>query len=229
MLSAVVQLGIRVALNLDNNGLLVRGHLEGTLRLGDSVVIRIGALVQCIGKRVGGCARVGLGAGDAVRCALALDEAVAGDGDLIIGQSRAIVGLGSIGRRQGDGTLGDFQLAIFGGNGKLSGHVVASGVSHLGGAGNSVDVRANVRSLDLSGQAGNGVLDTVDLELVSHKTGGGVLRAVVGGSDRVSLDRDLVLRATVGDGERARVLRQVVVLFEIRTSHRRDGLDSALT
>ena len=229
VLSAVVQLGIRVALDLNNNSLLVRGHLEGALGFGDGVVVGVSALVQRVGERVVALAHHSLKTSDVEGRALTLDKAVAGDSDFIVGQRRTVIRLGSVGGGQGDGTLGDFQIARLGGNGKLCGHVVARRVSHLGGANDKVAIGTSVRSLDLSSQAGNGVLDVVDRELVGHKAGSNMLLAVVGSGGGFSLDLNLILRFTVGDGQCARVLRQVIVSVEIRVGLGRDGLNGALT
>ena len=228
MLSAVVQLGIRVALDLDNNSLFVRGHLEGALGRGDGVVVGVSALVQRVGERVVALAHHSLKTSDVEGRALTLDEALAGDGDFIVGQSRAVEHLRVGSRGQGDGTRRNRKFARLGLNGKLFGHVVARRVSHLGGAGDVVDPLANVCARGLSSQTRNDVCDAVNREFVSHKTGDDVLLAVVGEGVGFSLDLNLVLRATVGDGQRAGAFLQVVVV-EVRVGLGLDGLDSALT
>ena len=207
MLSTVVQLGILVTLDLDNDSLLVRGHLEDALGSGDGVVVGVGTLVQSVAELVVTLAHRGLRAGDAVGRTLALDKALAGDGDLIVGQSRAVEHLGVGSRDQGDGTGANRKKARLGGNGKLFGHVVTRRVSHLSSTGDKVDMLAGIRAFDLGGQTGDGVCDAVDWELSSHKARGGVLLTVVGGGVRNSLDFNRVLRVTVGNGQCARVLR----------------------
>ena len=229
VLSTVVQLGILVTLDLDNDSLLVRGHLKSALGLGDGVVVGVSALVQLIGEGVVALAHHGLKTSNAVGCTLALDKAVAGDGDLIVGQSRTVVGLGSISGCQGDRARLNRKLARLGLDLKLRGHVVTRRVSHLGGAVDKVDMLAGVRALNHSSQAGNGVLDAVDCKLVGHNAGSSMLLTVVGVGSGDGLNLNLILRAAVGNGERAGGLRQVVVLIEVCTSHRRDGLDGAPT
>ena len=227
VLSAVVQLGILVTLDLDNDSLLVRGHLKGALGLGDGVVVGVGALVQRVGERVARFTSVELGTSDIEGRALALDEALTGDSDLVVGQNRAVVHLRSGGGRQGDRTRLNRKFARLGENFKLSGHVVACRISHLGGAGDVADLLANVCARGLSSQTRNGVCDVVDREFVSQ-TGDDVLLAVVGVGGGFSLDLNLVPRATVGDGQCAGAFLQVVVV-EVRVGLRRNFLDGALT
>ena len=228
VLAAVVLVGNLVARNLHNNGLLVRRHPEGALALGDVVVVGVSALVQRVGKRVERAADVGLEAGNVVGRALALDKALARNGNLVVGQNCTIEHLGVGSRGQGDRTRRNRKFAGLGGNGKLFGHVVARRVSHLGGAYDEVDILAGVRALDLSSQTRNSVHDAVDREPVGHNAGSSMLLAVVGSGSRDSLDLNCILCVTVGDGERARVLPQVVILLEIRACLGRDGLDGAL-
>ena len=111
LLGAVVLLAAGVGLDGDLLGGAAGRHRQRALGGGDVVVAGLGALVQGVGEGVLGAAHDGLGARHVVGRALALGEAVAGDLHLVVGQGRAVVGLGVGGGGQGHLALADGQLA----------------------------------------------------------------------------------------------------------------------
>ena len=83
------------------------GHRQGAFGLGDVVVVRLGAVLQRVGKVVLAAAYRCLAAGDGVGCTLALCESVSAYRDCIIRQRLAVVGLRCAFRGQRHRPLGD--------------------------------------------------------------------------------------------------------------------------
>ena len=104
------------------------GDLQRALSLGDGVVGGLGALVQRVGERVLRLADVGNRAGHVVGRALAVNEAVAANGDLRLGQGCAVVNLAGAGGGQGDAALVDGQGAGIGGGDVIQVIVRADGI-----------------------------------------------------------------------------------------------------
>ena len=98
---AVISVAAAVGLHCD----LVLGlpvlDRQGAVGRGDVVVIRLGAVLQGVGKAVGAAAHQRLAAGVAVVCALAVHKAVAGDFHLMPGQGLAVVLLFGASRNDG--------------------------------------------------------------------------------------------------------------------------------
>ncbi len=122
------------------SGVAVQGHHHFRFRFGhgqlagcslDVVVVRLGTFIQGVGEGVVAAANVQLAAGDVVGCAFAVSEAVAGNGNLVIGQCRAVVHLGIGGAGQSHVTLGDGQAAVHN-NEHHVGEVLA-GIGEVGG------------------------------------------------------------------------------------------------
>ena len=80
----------------------------------DDVVLGKSALVQLVGEAVVAAADVELAAGDVIGDAFALDEAVAGDGDLVIGERSAVVDLLVVRGGHNDLARGNCELAVNG-------------------------------------------------------------------------------------------------------------------
>ena len=190
-------MGILVALDLNDNGLLRRGHLKSAGTLSNIVVVKIGPLGGLI-ARDGALARASLGLGtavDNVGHSVVTDKA--SSGEVGRGERLAVIGFGSVLGRNGHIGLGNGERAVHGLDLELARHVVALGVGHLGGASDVIGVGASVGRLwILGGEAGDRVLLTVDLELIGLESLSRVLGAVVGGIGGVSLDRDVLGRAT---------------------------------
>ena len=104
-----------VGLGLDGDLVLgvAVGDAELALDGGDGVVGGLGAVVQRVGEEVGGAADQGLAAGHVVGRALAVGPAVAGDGDVVVGERGAVVLLGVGGGGEGDLALVDLEGAVY--------------------------------------------------------------------------------------------------------------------
>ena len=113
------------------------------------------------------------------------------------------------------------------GDDELGGDVVALGVGDHRGALDGALVGAGVGALGGRGQAGDGVLDAVELEDVGLEAGRRLLLAAVGGGAGLGLHLDRVLLSAVGDGELARLVGDVVVL-KVGALERVRGRDGAL-
>ena len=102
-------------------GVLIRtvGDLEGTFRLIDVVVVRVGVRLQRVGERVAALADQRLAARELVRCALAGDPAglryeavVVLVFDVFVRQRGAVVFLLGVAARQGDVALFDLLITV---------------------------------------------------------------------------------------------------------------------
>ena len=217
LLSAVVLLGAGVLGDGDGHLVGELGHGQRALRGGDGVVVSLGVVVQLVGEGVSRAANVGLGASHVVRGALALREALAANGDVLVGERGAVVDL-LVGRGgQGNGTLRDLELAVSGADVELGGHVVLVSVPDHGGAGDGVGRGDDVGALGIGGlEALDGVLVATNLKLKSLEALGRLLGAVVDVAGvGVGLNGDLVLLGTVADGQLASGLGQAVVLGDV--------------
>ena len=197
LLGPAVGLGPGVALDGDGHLGLDGLHRQVALDLGDLVVLGLGVALQLVGEPVLAGACLGLRAGDVVDRALALGEAVARHGDVGLGvpdERIAVVGL-LVGRgRQGQDALADDELTAVRGHVELGSDVVALRILHDCGALDGALVGAGVGSLGGGDQAGDGVLDAVELEGVGLEAGRRLLLAVVGGGAGLGLHLDLTLR-----------------------------------
>ena len=197
LLGPVVGPGCGAALDGDGHLGLDGLHRQVALGLGDLVVLGLGVALQLVGEPVLAGAGLGLGAGDVVDRALALGEAVARHGDVGLGvpdKRIAVVGLLAGRGRQGQDALGDDQLAAVRGHLELGGDVVALRVLHDCDALDHALIGADVGSLGGRGQAGDGVLDAVELKGISLEAGHRLLPAVVGDGAGFRLHLDLTLR-----------------------------------
>ena len=113
LLGPAVGPGPGVALDGDGHLGLDGLNRQVALGLGDLVVLGLGVALQLVGEPVLAGAGLGLGAGDVVDRALALGEAVARHGDVVLGvpdERVAVVGL-LVGRgRQGQDALADLDI-----------------------------------------------------------------------------------------------------------------------
>ena len=194
MLGAVV--GLVVVSGIDLEVLVVGLDLEVAVVDGE-VVVGVLGLEVLLGLRGGQHVLVqlhGLVVVGAVDREVGVGE-LAGD---LAGQRRGREGrvllaeqLAVVGDLDGHRALGDFERAVLLDDHELGGHVVAGGVAHGGLAGDLGRVGAGVGAGGGGGEARDGVLDAVDLELGLLQAGDGVRLAVVGGGAGVGLDRDL--------------------------------------
>ncbi len=109
---AIVHVGVAVALQGHNHFHSRFGHGQLAGQLGNGVVVSLGVVVQGVGVGVVAAAHSRLAAGNVVGCTFAISEAIASDGDLVVGQGRTVVHLGVVCTLQGYCTLGDDQLTI---------------------------------------------------------------------------------------------------------------------
>ena len=194
MLGPVV--GLVVVSGRDREVLVVGPDLEVAVLDGE-VVVGVLGLEVLLGLRGGQHALVhpdGLVVVGAVDREVGVGE-LAGD---LAGQRRGREGrvflaeqLVVAGDLDGHRALGDGEHAVLLGDLELGGHVVAVGVAHDGLAGDLGRVGAGVGALGGGGEALDGVLNAVDLELGLLQAGDALLGAVVGGGVGVGLDRDL--------------------------------------
>ena len=207
----------RCAVARDGDGDLVgnRRHLKGAFFLTNSVVVEVGVRVALVRERVGHLASIGDGARHVIDSALARNEAIAANGDVIVGQCLAVVYPAIACRGQRNGTLRDLQLARNQRNSELAGHIVAVGILHHRRAADGVRIFAGVNGLRVGGiQALDRVLLAVHRELGRFQSRRRVLNAVVpvaGGG--VRLDRDLVLRLAIGHRQLTGDHADIVVAF----------------
>ena len=160
-------------------------HRQGAEALGHLVVGLLGGAVPVDGVGVGAAARLGLGAGGPEGCRLAGDEA--GDRALV-GERRAIVGLG--GARGGDlhGCRGHDDGAGVDGDVELVGDVLTLGV-----ADDELVRRGGHAGGDVGRGGGRGGLgDDVALGQRAHRDGGAVGLAVVDEGAAAHVDDDLL-------------------------------------
>ena len=170
LLSAVVH--ELAAVLRDGHGDLVGqlGDGQGAFDSGDDVVVSLGALIQSVSEGILAVANLGLSAGHVIGRALAISEAVAGDGNGAVGQSLAVVDLLVSSRGQGDCTLGDFQSAVDGSaEGVVGGHVGLAAHDLVGGH-NIVD----------GADVGDGAFHNCGQHIAFHQNVLGVGVAVVG-------------------------------------------------
>ncbi len=109
---AIVHVGVAVALQGHNHFHSRFGHGQLAGQLGNGVVISLGVVVQGVGVGVVAAAHSRLAAGNSVGGTFAIRKAIAGDGDLVVGQGRTVVHLGIVCTLQSYCTLGDGQLTI---------------------------------------------------------------------------------------------------------------------
>ena len=197
--AAVLQRG---AVARDGDGDLVGNwrHLKGAFFLTNIVVVEVGVRVALIRERVGHLASIGDGARHVIDSALARNEAIAANGDVIVGQRLAVVHPAIACRGQRDGAFRDFQLARNQCHSELAGHIVAVSILHHRRAADGVRIFAGVNGLRVGGiQALDRVLLAVHRELGRFQSRRRVLNAVVRVAGRgVRLDRDLILRLAIG-------------------------------
>ena len=206
--------GLRLAVARDGDGDLVGDgrHLEGAVVRGESVVAGLGVSVELVRESIFNFAHVGDRGRVRERRALAFSKA--GDGlHLMLGVRGSVVGPLARSGSHSDLSLVDDECAILGINRELVGHNIAVAIGHNGGAGNVVGVLASVNLARVLGRkARDGVRDAVDNEGISLDTCCLMSLAVVGGSGRVRLDRDLVLGVAARDREGALGLVDDVVV-----------------
>ena len=109
-------------------------HVQGTLGLGDLIIIGQGPAVQAVFKFIGRGTRSLLASGHLIFCSFALGKSVAGYGDSAVGQSLTVVFLlrGSAGEGQRSGL--DHQLSRCDGDGELTGDVISFGIQYFRGS-----------------------------------------------------------------------------------------------
>ena len=207
----------RCAVARDGDGDLVgnRRHLKGAFFLTNIVVFEVGVRVALVRERVGHLASIGDGACHVIDSALARNEAIAANGDVIVGQCLAVVHPAIACRGQRNGTLRNLQLARNQRNSELAGHIVTVGILHHRRAADGVRIFAGVNGLWVGGiQALDRVLPAVHRELGRFQSRHRVLNAVVRVADGgVRLDRDLVLRLAIGHRQLAGDHADIVVAF----------------
>ena len=207
----------RCAVARDGDGDLVgnRRHLKSAFFLTNIVVVEVGVRVALVRERVGHLASIGDGACHVIDSALARNEAIAANGDVIVGQCLAVVHPAIACRGQRNGTLRNLQLARNQRNRELTGHIVAVGILHHRRAADGVRIFAGVNGPRVGGiQALDRVLLAVHRELGRFQSRRRVLNAVVrvaGGG--VRLDRDLILRLAIGHRQLTGDHADIVVAF----------------
>ena len=207
----------RGAVARDGDGDLVgnRRHLKGAFFLANIVVVEVGVRVALVRERVDHLASIGNGARHVIDSTLACNEAIAANGDAMVGQRLAGVHPAFACRGQRDGALRDLQLTRNQLHGELARHIVAIGVLHHRSAADGVRVFAGVNGLRVRGyQPLDRVLLAVHRELGRVQSRRRVLNAVVrvaGGG--VRLDRDLILRLAIGHRQLTGDHADIVVAF----------------
>ena len=174
------------------------GNYKLTLVHCDVVVACLGVGVQLISEFIIRFANVCLRAGHIVGRALAFNEAVAANGDLRLGQGRAVVNLAVAGGGQGDAALVDGQRAVFVTNVIVAGNIFVLCVNNFG---NVRDKQFLVlASIGLRTADGNGGGMTVNKTTRRNAVAVCTVRlAVIGDGNIIGSDRD----RTVLDGQLA--------------------------
>ena len=178
-----------------------RDDLVGELSNGELAEVLRDRVVRPVGGRVGGLpvdgvrvvarADGGLAAGGREAGGLVIHEALDG---ACGGQGLAVVDPCGVGRGDRQSGRRDGNGAGVRGHVELGGDVVALGVGDHRGALDGALVGAGVGALGGRGQAGDGVLDAVELEDVGVEPGHRLLLAAVGGGAGLGLHHDLTLR-----------------------------------
>ena len=188
-------------------------HSQSAFGLGDLVVVSLCALIQRVAEFVCTAANQSLAAGEFVGCAFAFyPTSFCFKSSFAVRQSGAIVLLVQIGRLQGDSALSDRQLAVLSFHIELCCHIVASSILHHCNAGYRCGVLTSIGALGFSTQTRNGVLLTIDSELIGHKACDLLFLAIVGLRAALGGDSDLVLFSTVGHSQSAFGLGDGVVV-----------------
>ena len=203
LLRAVVLVAAAVGLHRDLVLGLAVSHRQGAVACGDVVVISLGALLQCVAEEVFTAAHQLLAAGVAVVRTLAVHKAVAGDLDLVLRQSRAVVLLRGALRGDGHIALAHRQGAVFRLDAELGRHVVAVAVLHDCCARYRRGVGSGIRRLGFRRQAGDGVGVALYGEGGRHQSGNALFRAVVLLRGALGGHGDLVLGVAVGHRQSA--------------------------
>ena len=151
LFAAVILCSAAVLLDRDNDLVGDGCNRQGTGVCSDIVVVGVGALVQSVAEGVRAAACEGLTAGDGVGCAFAISEALAGDGDIMVGERGTVILFAAVCGGESYLTLGDAQSAVNGScKGVVSGDVRAVVAHDLIGL-NNVSAAAGVGLAALDG------------------------------------------------------------------------------
>ena len=113
LLLAVIGLGVGVARNRHGDLIGYRSDLELTGGELDLVVTGLGVILERIGEGVVAFSCVGLSAGHGIRCALALNKAIACYGDSAVRERLAVIGLLGVCAGHDDTARRDGKSAVF--------------------------------------------------------------------------------------------------------------------